>query len=123
MKHFIFRERDNMQNQEFVDKLILKLSPEVLEIFDSILRRMIQVNRIRTWYTLREAGEYLRCGVTSVRRLIDEGKLKSYRLDQEKEKSNILIHRKDLDSLVLFGKCKGLMPRDIQRLKAMQIRW
>ena len=112
-----------MQNQEFVDKLILKLSPEVLEIFDSILRRMIQVNRIRTWYTLREAGEYLRCGVTSVRRLIDEGKLKSYRLDQEKEKSNILIHRKDLDSLVLFGKCKGLMPRDIQRLKAMQIRW
>ncbi len=112
-----------MREKQTLDEVIEQLTPEVLEVFDSILRRMIQVNRTRTWYSLREAGEYLRCGVTSVRRLIDEGKLKSYRLDQEKEKSNILIHRKDLDSLVLFGKCKGLMPRDLQRLKAMQIRW
>ncbi len=112
-----------MPNSFTIEELFERLSPEILEVFDSILQRMILVNRTQTWYTLREAGEYLRCGVTSVRRLIDEGKLKSYRLYQEKEKSTILIHRKDLDSLVLFGKCKGLNPREQQRLKAMQIRW
>jgi|APSaa5957512622_1039677.scaffolds.fasta_scaffold33907_2 excisionase family DNA binding protein len=111
-----------MIDHKSIDELFDRLSPEVLEFFDSILQRMILVERTRTWYNLREAGEYLRCGVTTIRRLIDEGKLKSYRLDQVKEKCTILIHRKDLDSLVLFGRCKGLMPRDLQRLKAMQIR-
>ncbi|MBT3632302.1 MAG: helix-turn-helix domain-containing protein [Candidatus Marinimicrobia bacterium] len=109
-----------MQGQYSVDELLLKMSPEVLELFQSILQRILQQNRPMTWYTLKEAGEYLRCGVTSVRGLIKEGKLKSYRLDQMKEKSTILLHRKDLDSLVLFGRCKGLMPRERQRLNTMQ---
>jgi hypothetical protein len=65
-----------MQGQYSVDELLLKMSPEVLELFQSILQRILQQNRPMTWYTLKEAGECLRCGVTSVRGLIKEGKLK-----------------------------------------------
>ena len=73
-----------------------------------------------TWYTLKEAAVYSRTGVTKLRELIDSGKLKSNRLDDSKKTSTILIHRKDLDAVILFDRSTGLGKREQDRLKAYQ---
>ena len=73
-----------------------------------------------TWYTLKEAGAYARTGVTKLRQLIDTGKLRSYRLDDSKKTSTIIIHRKDLDAVILFDRSIGLGKREQERLKAYQ---
>jgi hypothetical protein len=73
-----------------------------------------------TWYTLKEAAVYSRTGVTKLRELIDSGKLKSNRLDDSKKTSTILIHRKDLDAVILFDRSIGLGKREQDRLKAYQ---
>ena len=69
-----------------------------------------------TWHTLKEAAIYSRTGVTKLRELIDAGKLRSYRLDDAKSKSTILIHRKDLDAVILFDRSSGLNKREQERL-------
>mgnify|MGYP002640065637 CR=1 FL=1 len=74
-------------------------------------------NEPATWHTLKEAAVYARTGVTKLRELIDEGKLRSYRLDDAKSKSTILIHRKDLDAVILFDRSSGLNKREQDRLK------
>jgi excisionase family DNA binding protein len=74
--------------------------------------------KLATWYTLKEAAEYARTGVTKLRELIDEGKLKSYRLDDAKSKSTILINRKDLDAMILFDRSSGLTKRQQARLSS-----
>lgn len=58
-------------------------------------------NPTPTWFTLKEAGAYTRTGVTKLRELIDSGKLKSHRLDDAKKTSTLLLHRKDLDAVIL----------------------
>jgi hypothetical protein len=73
-----------------------------------------------TWYTLKEAAIYTRAGVTKLRELKDNGKLKPYTLDDAKSKSTILFHRKDLDSVILFDRSKGLNRRQQDKLKAYQ---
>ncbi len=73
-----------------------------------------------TWYSLKEAAVYSRTGVTKLRELIDEGKLKSRRLDDAKKTSTILIHRKDLDAVILFDRSSGLSKREQDQLKAYQ---
>ncbi len=74
--------------------------------------------KLATWYTLKEAAESARTGVTKLRELIDEGKLKSYRLDDAKSKSTILINRKDLDAMILFDRSSGLTKRQQARLSS-----
>ena len=74
-----------------------------------------------TWYTLKEAGAYARIGVTKLREVIDSGKLRSYRLDDSKKTSTIIIHRKDLDAVILFDRSSGLGKREQDRLKAYQV--
>ena len=74
----------------------------------------------QAWYTLKEASKYLRTGVTKLRELIDAGTLKSYRMDSGKTKSTILLHRLDLDALILFDHSSGLTQRELARLKKYQ---
>jgi hypothetical protein len=92
------------------------------KIFARFLRHIHGIrqktNAPPTWYTLKEAGIYTRAGVTKIRELIKEGDLKSYRLDDAKSKSTILIHRKDLDSVILFNRSSGLNKRQQNRLAA-----
>jgi excisionase family DNA binding protein len=73
-----------------------------------------------TWYTLKEAAAYSRTGVTKLRELIDSGKLKSHRVDDSKKTATILLHRKDLDAVILFDRSTGLGKREQERLKAYQ---
>lgn len=70
------------------------LPPEILKSLESLLRQLEQKRSRSPWYKLKESAEYMRCGVTKVRELIDSGLLKSYRLDQKLEKSTILIHKR-----------------------------
>jgi len=92
------------------------------KIFERFLRhvraRRSRSEKLATWYTLKEAAEYARTGVTKLRELIDEGKLKSYRLDDAKSKSTILINRKDLDAMILFDRSSGLTKRQQERLSS-----
>lgn len=62
------------------------LPPEILQSLESLLRQLEQKRNRSPWYKLKESAEYMRCGVTKVRELIDSGLLKSYRLDQKLEK-------------------------------------
>jgi len=91
-------------------------------IFERFLRhvrtRRSRSEKLSTWHTLKEAAEYARTGVTKLRELIDEGKLKSYRLDDAKSKSTILINRKDLDAMILFDRSSGLTKRQQERLSS-----
>lgn len=73
-----------------------------------------------TWYTLQEAAAYLSAGVTKIRELISEGTLRAHRLDDAKEKSTILLHRRDLDAVVLFNRSESLTKRQQQRLDSYQ---
>jgi excisionase family DNA binding protein len=90
------------------------------KIFERFLRHIRSCRKkseqLSTWHTLKEAAEYARTGVTKLRELIDEGKLKSYRLDDAKSKSTILINRKDLDAMILFNRSSGLTKRQQARL-------
>jgi len=70
------------------------------------------------WYTIKEAAVYSRTGVTKLRELIDSGKLKSHRVDDSKQTATILLHRKDLDAVILFDRSSGLGKREQERLKA-----
>ncbi|MCF7823495.1 MAG: hypothetical protein K9N35_04925 [Candidatus Marinimicrobia bacterium] len=92
------------------------------KLFTRFLRHLQHQRQISqqpaTWYTLREAAAYSRTGVTKLRELIDVGKLRSYRLDDAKSKSTILLHRKDLDAVILFDRSSGLTKREQQRLKS-----
>ena len=92
------------------------------KIFERFLRhvrtRRSRSEKLATWHTLKEAAEYARTGVTKLRELIDEGKLKSYRLDDAKSKSTILINRKDLDAMILFDRSSGLTKRQQERLSS-----
>ena len=92
------------------------------KIFERFLRhvksRRIKSEKLATWHTLKEAAEYARTGVTKLRELIDDGKLKSYRLDDAKSKSTILINRKDLDAMILFDRSNGLTKRQQERLSS-----
>ncbi len=98
--------------------------PGDAKIFGRFLQHIQSIRQKRnppaTWYTLREAAVYTRTGVTKLRELIDAGKLKSHRLDDAKSKSTILIHRKDMDSIILFDRSVGLTKRQQERLKAYQ---
>jgi len=100
-----FWERDRKRNEK---------------IFERFLRHIRSCRKkseqLSTWHTLKEAAEYARIGVTKLRELIDEGKLKSYRLDDAKSKSTILINRKDLDAMILFNRSSGLTKRQQARL-------
>jgi len=102
------------------DEIIERLDPELLEILGGILSQLNRNKDRSPWYTLKEAAEYMRCGVTKVRSLIEESRLKSHRLDPTLDKSSILIHRKDMDALLLFERCRGLLPREQKLLKFMQ---
>jgi len=83
------------------------------------LQHQRQINQQpATWYTLKEAAVYARVGVTKLRALIDAGELKSHRVDDKKAKSTILLHRKELDSVILFGRSSGLTKREQERLKS-----
>jgi len=92
------------------------------KIFGRFLRHLqsqrSKSEKFATWYTLKEAAEYARTGVTKLRELIDEGKLKAYRLDDAKSKSTILINRKDLDAMILFNRSSGLTKRQQARLSS-----
>ena len=93
-------------------------------LFGRFLRHIQSIrskqNPTPTWYSLKEAGVYARTGVTKLRKLIDSGKLRSYRLDDSKKTATIIIHRKDLDSVILFDRSSGLGKREQERLKAYQ---
>ena len=95
------------------------INPDLIPELEKLILRTVKHPR-SPWYTLKEAGEYMRCGITTVRRLIDECRLKSYRLDQRVEKSTILIHKKDMDALILCGRSMGLQLREQKLVKHMQ---
>ncbi len=90
------------------------------KIFQRFLRHIQSVRQKQnlppTWYSLKEAAAYSRTGVTKLRELIDCGKLKSYRVDDAKSKSTILLHRKDIDALIMFDRSSGLTKRQQERL-------
>ena len=94
------------------------------KIFARFLRHIQSIrqksNPPPTWYTLKEASNYMRTGVTKLRELIDAGRLKPYRLDDAKSKSTILLHRKDLDAVILFDRSSGLTARQQSTLKAYE---
>ncbi|MCF7902353.1 MAG: helix-turn-helix domain-containing protein [Candidatus Marinimicrobia bacterium] len=76
-----------------------------------------QESKPQTWFTVKEAATYIRSSISKVRQLIDQGKLKSHRLDDSGSKSTILIHRQDLDALILFDRSTGLSKRELDLLK------
>ncbi len=92
------------------------------KLFARFLRHLQHQRQVKhkpaTWYTLKEAAVYSRVGVTKLRQLIDAGKLKSHRVDDQKSKSTILLHRKDLDAVILFDRSSGLTKREQERLKS-----
>ena len=94
------------------------------KLFERFLRHIHSIRQKKiepsTWYTLKEAASYTRTGVTKLRELIDSGKLKSHRLDDLKKTSTILIHRKDLDAVILFDRSSGLGKRESERLRSYQ---
>ncbi len=51
-------------NYEEIEK---RLTPELLEAISTLVLRVRQQRSRSPWFTLKEAGEYLRCGVTTVR--------------------------------------------------------
>jgi len=102
------------------DEIIDNLSPDTLEVLGTILSNLNNRRDRSPWYTLKEAAEYMRCGVTKIRSLIEECRLKSHRIDPRLDKSTIVIHRKDMDALLLFERCRGLLPREQKLLKFMQ---
>ncbi len=102
------------------DEIINNLPLETLEVLGTILIRLDQNKDRSPWYTLKESAEYMRCGVTKVRSLIDACQLRSHRLDHTNEKSTVLVHRKDMDALLLFERCRGLLPREQKLLRFMQ---
>jgi len=108
--------------QEPIDysEIINNLAPETLEILGTILVRLHRKRDRSPWHTLKEAAEYMRCGPSKVRKLIEDGRLKSHRLDPRVDKSTILIHRKDMDSLLLFERCRKILPHERKLLKYMQ---
>jgi excisionase family DNA binding protein len=93
-------------------------------LFDRFLRQIQSIRQkqqlLPTWYSLKEAAVYTRTGVTKLRELIDAGKLRSHRLDDSKKTSTILLHKKDLDAVILFDRSSGLGKREQDRLKAYQ---
>ena len=93
-------------------------------LFERFLRHIQSIRQKQqlqpTWYSLKEAAVYTRTGVTKLRELIDSGKLRSHRVDDAKKTATILLHRKDLDAVILFDRSSGLRKREQDRLKAYQ---
>jgi len=94
------------------------------KIFGRFLRHIQYIRQKHSpppsWFTVKEASIYLRIGTTKLRELIKMRKLKAHKVDNAGSNSTILIHRKDLDSVVLFDKSSGLSPDNRKRLKAYQ---
>jgi len=57
------------------DEIIERLDPELLEILGTVLVSLDQNKARSPWYTIKEAAEYMRCGVTKIRSLIEESRL------------------------------------------------
>lgn len=67
-----------------------------------ISKNMIYFNS-SPWLTIKEACNYLKCGSTKIRQLIECGELPSYRLDKNK-RSVIRILKRDINHYMLFQK-------------------
>ncbi len=65
----------------------------------------------RRWFNVRQAGDYLGCSSSLIRKAIREGKLKAKRHDPDSEKSTYSIHRKNLDGYMMFQKAKLTRPQ------------
>jgi len=61
----------------------------------------------QTWYTVAEAGEYLRCSPTTIRRCMQIGTLRYKRINQ---KGGIRFHRRWLDAFMLGLNAKRMSP-------------
>jgi len=61
----------------------------------------------QTWYTLVEAGDYLRCSPTTLRRNMQKGSLRYERIGG---KGGIRVHRKWLDAFMLGLNAKRMSP-------------
>ena len=63
-------------------------------------------SNISHWLRIKDACAYLNIGKTKLRQLINEGRLKHYRLDGQ-----IRIHQRDCDSLLIFEKSFNKLTR------------
>ncbi len=69
------------------------------------------------WFTIGEAAAYIRFSIRQIHRWIDEGILKSKKINGGRK---LLIHRKWLDSVVMFGKSDRLTPKEKQELNKLE---
>ena len=82
----------------------------IQEIKDLIIAIGNEMKTEQTWFTAKEAAEYLRCSARTLGRIVSLGKVKHERLDTGSGRKSLRFHRKWLDAYVLgFGK-GGLSP-------------
>ncbi|MCK5331051.1 MAG: helix-turn-helix domain-containing protein [Candidatus Marinimicrobia bacterium] len=63
-------------------------------------------SNISPWFSIKETCAYLNIGKTKLRQLINDGRLKHYRLGGQ-----IRIHQRDCDSLLIFQKSFNKLTR------------
>ena len=88
-------------------KLELVTPNKSITIFTEIRNRLEQIEAALTginspWLNISNAAKYAQVSGTTLRRWIDSGKLPARRV----ENGRLLIHRRDIDSLLLFGETK-----------------
>lgn len=75
------------------------------EKLDIIINKLNRIEKITfgagsPWFTIKEAAAYVKSSDRTLRRWIDKGILKSYKMP----KGGHRLLRRDLDSITLFGK-------------------
>jgi len=99
------------------------LKPILEEILKSVHRiESRQTSDSSPYCTISEAAKYLKISVSSMRRLLRNGKIPYERININKDNSNqnsskILITRKHLDLFVFYGDRKNLSKKEIDKVK------
>ncbi len=87
---------------------------KILSAIDAIRAEIAAQNQ--PWLSVREASQYLGVSRSTLRNLIRAGKLKKYKVG-----GVVRIHRRDLDSLVVFSKpYRKLLKNQRDTIKALE---
>ena len=77
------------------------LMDDLKTIVESLIRiESKQIKDDSPWFAVNDGADYLKCSPRSLRRYIQDGKIKSYHTPT----GGVRLHRSDLDAFVMFGK-------------------
>ena len=91
-------------------------------ILTEILERLSQMEKMLShhqsnWFKIEEAAEYTKFSKRQLHRWINEGILKTKKINGGRK---ILIHKKWLDNVIMFGKSERLSPSEKKELLKLE---